>query len=108
MARKTVVTQIDDLDGTAADEAVTFAVDGASYEIDLSSANAAALREALSTYISAGRRVGGQSRPRGSGPARTDKEQLDAIRRWARENGFDVSDRGRISKAVREAYNAAR
>ncbi len=108
MARKTVVTQIDDIDGTVADEAVTFAVDGISYEIDLSSANAAALREALSTYIGAGRRVGGQGRPRGSGPARTDKEQLDAIRRWARENGFDVSDRGRISKAVREAYNAAR
>ncbi|WP_298132937.1 Lsr2 family protein [Micropruina sp.] len=108
MARTTVVTQIDDLDGTVADEAVNFAVDGVSYEIDLSSANAAALRGALSTYISGGRRVGGQIRPHGSGPARTDKEQLDAMRRWARENGFEVSDRGRISKAVREAYNTAR
>ncbi|MFT3832425.1 MAG: Lsr2 family protein [Micropruina sp.] len=103
-----MVTQTDDLDGTVADETVTSAVDGASYEIDLSSANAVALRDALSTYISAGRRVGGQRRQRGSGPARADKEQLDAIRRWARENGFEASDRGRISKAVREAYSAAR
>lgn len=107
MARKTVVTHIDDLDGTAANETVSFTLDQVDYEIDLSSTNAAALREALSIYISAGRRVGGERRPRSGGSARTDKEQLDAIRRWARSNGFEVSDRGRISKAVQEAYNAA-
>lgn len=109
MARKTVVTFIDDLDGTAADETVTFALDNVGYEIDLSSANAAAPRDALSQYISAGRRTGAPSRATTARrPARTDKEQLDAIRRWAREHGHQVSDRGRISKAVREAYDAAR
>lgn len=106
MARKTVVTYTDDLDGTAADETVAFTLDHAEYEIDLSSANASALREALSVYVGAGRRVGGASRPRARGTAQTDKEQLNAMRRWARENGYDVSDRGRISKAVREAYDA--
>lgn len=108
MVRKTVVTHIDDLDGTAADETVTFSLDGVDYEIDLSTANAGALREALSVYVGAAHRSGGPSRARtGGGPARTDREQLNAMRRWARENGFEVSDRGRISKAVREAYNAA-
>lgn len=106
MARKTVVTHIDDLDGGPANETVTFTLDQVEYEIDLSSANAAALREALSVYVGAARRVGGASRAAARRPARTDKEQLDAIRRWARDNGFDVSDRGRISKVVREAYDA--
>lgn len=109
MARKTVVTYTDDLDGTSADETVTFALDQVAYEIDLSSANASALREALSLYVAAGRRIGAPSRSTsGRRPARTDKEQLNAIRRWAREHGFEVSDRGRISKTVREAYDAAR
>ncbi|MFT4295164.1 MAG: Lsr2 family protein [Micropruina sp.] len=109
MARKTVVTHIDDLDGTTADETVVFSLDQVDYEIDLSTANAATLRDALGIYVGAARRVGGQKRAgRATRPARTDREQLDAMRRWARENGFEVSDRGRISKVIREAYNTAR
>ncbi len=108
MVRKTVVTHIDDLDGTTADETVTFSLDRVDYEIDLSTANAEALREALSVYVGAAHRTGGQKPPRSSGgPARTDKEQLNAMRRWARENGFEVSDRGRIPGNVMEAYEAA-
>lgn len=108
MARKTIVILEDDLGGGSADETVTFSLDGFDYEADLSTTNAQALRDALAPYVAAGRRTGGQRRNGGTAPARTDKEQLDAIRRWARENGMDVSDRGRISKAVREAYDAAR
>lgn len=106
MARKTVVTYTDDLDGGVAHETVTFTLDHVDYEIDLSSANAAALREALGLYVGAARRVGGQGRVSARSSARIDKEQLDAIRRWARENGYEVAERGRISKAVREAYDA--
>lgn len=105
MALKTVVTHTDDLDGTAADQTVTFALDNVEYEIDLASTNATALRESLSKYINAGRRVGGSSHIRTQGTVRTDREQLDAIRRWARENGYDVAERGRISRAAREAYD---
>lgn len=108
MARKTVVTHIDDVDGSPADETVRFSLDSVDYEIDLSAVNATALRDNLSLYIGAARRVGGTGRGRTLRPGRTDREQLDAIRRWARENGFEVSGRGRISKAVREAYDAAR
>lgn len=106
MARKTVVTYTDDLDGSTADETVTFTLDQVEYEIDLSSANASAFREVLSLYVGAARRIGGPSRRSTGKPARTDKEQLDAMRRWARENGHEVADRGRISKTVQDAYNA--
>lgn len=108
MAQKTIVLVEDDLSGGAADESVTFALDGMTYEIDLNAANARSLRDVLASYIAAGRRMGGPRRVGGGAPARTDKEQLDAMRRWARENGYDVSSRGRISNVVRDAYNAAR
>ncbi len=67
---------------------------------------------ALAPYIKAGRSTGGRRKVRNgaapnSGPARTDKEQLDVIRAWARDNGHRVSERGRICKSVREAYDAA-
>lgn len=108
MAQKTLVIVEDDLGGGAADESVTFALDGVTYEIDLSEANARSLREGLRGYIAAGRRLGGPRRVGGTAPARTDREQLDAMRRWARENGYEVSSRGRISKVVRDAYNTSR
>ncbi len=108
MAQKTIVLVEDDLSGGSADESVTFALDGVTYEIDLSAANARALRDVLAAYVAAGRRVGGAQRVGRSVAARTDKDQLDAMRRWARENGYEVSSRGRISNVIRNAYNAAR
>jgi hypothetical protein len=110
MAQKTVVLLEDDLDGGTADETVTFALDGVQYEMDLSTANATGLREVLAPYVGAGRRIGGRTVTRrrvgGGGPARTDREQLAAIRAWARGRGFEVSDRGRIAAHILEAYNA--
>ena len=108
MAQRVNVVLVDDLDGNDASETVTFALDGVDYEIDLSESNAAALRDALGRYIQAGRRVGGR-RKKGqrvaaggeTGPSASD------IRRWARENGWDVPERGRVSAEVREAYAAA-
>ena len=60
MAQKHIVQLIDDLDGSAATETVSFSLDGAAYEIDLSAGNATKLRDALSNYIANGRRA---SRP---------------------------------------------
>jgi hypothetical protein len=108
MVQKTVVLLEDDLDGGTADETVTFALDGVQYEMDLSTAHAAGLREVLAPYVGVGRRIGGRPVPRrrvGGGPARTDREQLAAIRAWARGRGMDVSDRGRIAGHILEAYN---
>jgi hypothetical protein len=111
MARKTQVILIDDLDEGQADETVTFGLDGSTYEIDLSSKNASALRDALAKYVGAahrlarsGSRAGGVQ---GRGAATTDREQTQAIRAWARRNGHTVSDRGRIPANIVEAYHAA-
>jgi hypothetical protein len=108
MAQRVNVVLVDDLDGDEAAETVSFALDGVDYEIDLKEANAEALRQALGRYIDAGRRVGGRRR-KGSkvaaggnaGPSAAD------IREWARANGWDVPERGRVSAEVREAYAAA-
>ena len=110
MAKQTTVTLIDDIDGSPADESVEFAVDGKSYEIDLSAANSAKLRDALAPFISAARRTG-SSRRGGSGgssaPSRpaADREQNQAIREWAQQQGMKISERGRIPSNVLEAYH---
>jgi hypothetical protein len=111
VAKQETVTLVDDLDGSAADEQVEFAVDGRSYEIDLSAANIARLREALAPFISAARRTGGR---RGSGgspaPSRpaADREQNQAIREWAQRQGMKIAERGRIPANVLDAYHQAR
>ncbi|MGY1707202.1 Lsr2 family protein [Geodermatophilus sp. SYSU D00697] len=115
MARKVQVILSDDLDeDLPADETVSFSLDGTNYEIDLSEKNAEEMRNALSRYVQAARKVGrgsgrasggGRSRPTGGG--RMDREQAGAIRDWARKNGHQVSDRGRIPASVVEAYEAA-
>jgi hypothetical protein len=110
MAQQTSVTMVDDLDGGKAAETVTFSLDGASYEIDLSKKNAAALRKAVAEFIENGRRIkrgtplakGTQKRsaPRtGPSPA--------AVREWATSQGIAVSPRGRISAEVVAQYQAA-
>jgi hypothetical protein len=115
MARKIIHQLIDDLDGTLIDvgsgDTVLFSLDGVAYEIDLSEANAAALREALAPYVSAGRSISSSraSASAASGPKRRRPGQQDfsAVRAWAKENGFAVSERGRVPAAVIDAYEAA-
>ena len=116
MARKVQVILSDDLDeNVPADETVSFSLDGTNYEIDLSERNAQELRDAFSRYVQAARKVGrgsgrasggGRSRATGGG-GRMDREQAGAIRDWARKNGHQVSDRGRIPASVVEAYEGA-
>jgi hypothetical protein len=108
VAKKTTVTLVDDLDGSQAEEQVAFAVDGRSYEIDLSAANGARLREALAPYISAARRTGGRRASPGAAVAArpsTDREQNQAIREWAAQQGMKISERGRIPSNVLDAYH---
>ena len=114
MAQKVMVTLVDDLDGSEAEETIEFGLDGAFYEIDLSEDNAERLRDTLSDYVGHARRqAGGRKRVAGrvaaGRPPRTasaDREQNQAIREWARKQGMNVSDRGRIPKEVTDAYNA--
>lgn len=112
MATRTLVSLIDDLDGGEADETVEFGLDGVTYQIDLSGENAEELRDALAQYVEHARRAGGRKRTNtrptakaASGPATVDREQNQAIRAWARKNGFQVSDRGRIPSEIVDAYH---
>lgn len=111
MAQKVVSELIDDLDGTAAQETVYFGVDGVGYEIDLSTGNAAKLRDGLAAYITVARRVGrNSSAPRAQAQASrkpVDRSMVAKVRAWASENGVELQQRGRISNKVMEAYNAS-
>ena len=117
MAQQVNVKFVDDLDGSVATGTVSFALDGRAYEIDLSEDNAARLRESLRVVCGAARK-GGESAARGRRapkmttksvrrPQPLDREQTAAIRAWARQNGHQVSERGRISKTVVDAFQAA-
>ncbi len=112
MASRTIITLTDDIDGGEAAETVTFALDGIAYEIDLSEQNASTLRQSLSNFIAAGRRVGkaaGAGKPgKAPAPARSASDvDTKAVREWARGQGMEVNERGRISAQIVEAFRAA-
>ena len=111
MAQEVITKLIDDLDGSEASETVSFALDGESYEIDLSAKNAAALRKALDRYRSGARATSGRSsasgrRSRGKGGRSRADADPKVVRAWAAEHGFDISSRGRIPSEVLEQYKA--
>ena len=107
MAQRVEVILVDDLDGGTAVETVSFALDGTSYEIDLSEKNASKLRDALSGWVGHARRTGGSRRSAGGRRSGAKRSDLSDVRAWARANGHEVSDRGRISGEIQVAYDQA-
>ncbi|MEP6800143.1 MAG: Lsr2 family protein [Lapillicoccus sp.] len=108
MAQRVQIVLEDDVDGGAASETVSFALDGTSYEIDLSDTNAAQLRDSLATWVGHARTSGRKAgRRRSTGRPAGRRTDLSEVREWARKNGHTVSDRGRVSAAVQEAYDKA-
>lgn len=113
MAQKVIVDVVDDIDGSPDALPVEFSLDGTNYEIDLNEANAERLRNALAEFVDAARRTGGRIKRapvvsiNGRKPATADPEQKKDMRRWARENGYEISDRGRIPKEIMDAYQEA-
>ncbi|QCX28714.1 histone-like nucleoid-structuring protein Lsr2 [Nocardioides jishulii] len=107
MAQKVSIVLIDDLDGSPADETVTFGLDGATYEIDLTDANAQKLRDALSGYVGHARKVTGSRRGGAARKSSGSGTDTKAVREWAKANGYDVSERGRVPASVVAAYEAA-
>jgi hypothetical protein len=108
MAKQIKEILIDDLDGGEAAETVSFAIDGVSYEIDLSDVNAKKLRDAMSPFAKHARKAGltpGQRKSRG--PRTMTREKSSAIRTRAKEHDLPVSERGRIAATVVEKYEAA-
>ncbi|MER6446370.1 hypothetical protein DEJ51_18700 [Streptomyces venezuelae] len=107
MAQKVQVLLVDDLDGGEADETVTFALDGKTYEIDLTTANAEKLRGLLDPYTKGGRRTGGRAsagRTKGRTAVASGNPDTAEIRAWAKSQGMSVNDRGRVPQEIRDAY----
>lgn len=114
MAQKVRIELIDDLDGSEAVETISFGLDGQAYEIDLSTTNGESLRKGLEEYIKAGRKVSKSGRikaPAAHAQAQSKVTPIGPsnreIRDWARSNGHEVPDRGRIPGEIRAAFKAA-
>lgn len=118
MAQKTIVTLVDDLTGEEAENisTVEFALDGVTYELDLTDKNRTKLHDALSQYANAARKIGGRRRssPRPGRAIKSisrttgyNRETLKSIREWAKKNGHHVSDRGRLPAEVLQAWDQA-
>jgi len=106
MAQRIQTLLVDDLDGGEAAGTVRFGLDGAEYEIDLSAAHNDELRKALQKYLEHARRTGGTARI----AARTRRgSAVDTakVREWAKEQGIEVKDRGRVPANVVEQYQTA-
>jgi hypothetical protein len=116
MARRIVHQLVDDLDGSVLEvgegETVLFSLDGTAYEIDLSGDNAQALRDAFAPYVDAARSVSSTRSSGANGAARPrrraeQKRDYTDIRAWAKSNGHEVSERGRVPSTILDAYDAA-
>lgn len=111
MARQTHIQYIDDIDGTVLGDEVhiiEFAFDGRDYSIDLSEENADAFRELMAPYVEAGHVLSpARRKPARKASARGAAGNTKAIRQWARESGYDISERGRIPAEILAAYNDA-
>jgi hypothetical protein len=112
VAQKITTLFIDDIDGGAAEGTVRFALDGTEYEIDLNAKHSEELRSALGKYVNHARKVGGTARRAGRVAGRAGRGTASAvntteIRTWARENGFDIKDRGRVPADLVAKWQAA-
>lgn len=106
MSSKTVVEFIDDLDGSHAHATVRFGLEGQEYEVDLSEKNLAALRDSLTPFIKAARKVR-------DGVAEPDRFRTEtavdpqAVRQWARSQGIEIPARARVPQEVIDQFRAA-
>ena len=111
MAQKITTLFIDDIDGGAAEGTVRFALDGTEYEIDLNAKHSKELRSALGKYVPHARKMGSAARRGGRAAGRASRGASPAlntteIRHWARENGYDIKDRGRVPADLVAKYHA--
>lgn len=108
MAKETITIVRDDIDGSEDAKSYKFGWGNDQYEIDLSEKNAKELQHFLAKYIDAAAKVTARlPRSSGSSAPKSNKEELQKIRQWAKDNGYEVSERGRVAQSVQDAYHAA-
>jgi len=107
MAQRIQTLFIDDIDGGAADGTVRFGLDGTDYEIDLSGEHTDELRSALGKFIEHSRKVGGTARRSARGLRAAPAVDTAKVREWAKGNGYDIKDRGRVPAELVAKYQEA-
>jgi hypothetical protein len=109
MAQKIQTLFIDDLDGSEAEGTVRFGLDGTEYEIDLNAEHTQALRDALARYVHAARRAGSGARRPTQGGRRAPAGGLKSteVREWAKAQGIEVKERGRVPAELVVKFKAA-
>lgn len=113
MAQKTITMLVDDLDDTTIEDGngqtISFALDGKSYEIDLTNEHADELRGAFDRYVKAARNVGGRQSARTHSTASQGTTNVDpkTVREWAKANKVELSARGRIPQSIIDQFRAA-
>jgi hypothetical protein len=108
MAQKIQTLFVDDIDGGEAEGTIRFGLDGSDYEIDLSTKHSSELRSALDKYVSHARKLGGTARRSTTrGGRKSSAIDSVAVRAWARENGYDIKDRGRVPADLVVRYRQA-
>ena len=98
---------VDDLDDSEAETTVRFGLDGSEYEIDLNAVHARELRESLSVYAGHARRIPGSGRRPGQRKPSADGVSTSEVRGWAKAEGIEIKDRGRIPAEIVARYKAA-
>ena len=108
--QKTVVKYIDDVSKkeTPKVETIEFAFEGKTYEIDLNPLNAANFRRSIDKYVKNGRKVSGRRTSPFDGRRVThEKGYVQEVRQWAKDNGIEVAERGRVPLSVYDRFEAA-
>lgn len=98
MARKVEVTHVDDMDGSPDAKTVSFGFNNRWYEIDLAPENAEKFKEVLKPYL---------RKARATAPPKTQPNESKEIRKWAKNNGYELAEKGRIHRHIVEAYRSA-
>jgi Lsr2 len=106
LAQKIQAVFVDDIDGGEAEGTIRFGLDGVGYEIDLSVAHSEELHKALAPYIAHARKAGGTRR---AARGRRDGSAIDThkVREWARGQGIEIKQRGRVPADIVEKYRQA-
>ena len=109
MAQKIQTLFVDDIDGSDAEGTVRFGLDGTEYEIDLSAAHGSALRESMEKYIANARKASGTRRSAHGSGRKAAGSGIDttAVRAWAKGQGIEIKDRGRVPANIVAQYRGA-
>jgi hypothetical protein len=109
VARQVAAVSCRVIHGSEAVETIQFSIDGARYEIDLNAKHAKKLRDGIAKFVGGARKVSGTTKRPGRSrhSVRHSREHLQAVRDWARRQGYELSDRGRVPAAIMAEFDAS-